>query len=143
MKVLSIFCLLLISVSSYAQKPNVKIAVRASGSVKAQIMASTSDLFGGKDTLAQHNLNAQGEGNITFHLSKPSFVLLNINDQQFNCYLSPNDNLEVMIEMKDKKSVFGFSAKGAGANNYLAQSLLVFNRYFIFNSKRINELKPE
>jgi hypothetical protein len=48
-----------------------------------------------------------------------------------------------MIEMKDKKSVFGFSGKGAGANNYLAQSLLVFNRYFIFNSKRINELKPE
>jgi thiol-disulfide isomerase/thioredoxin len=143
MKTLSIIYLFFLSVGIYAQKSNVKITVKASKSTNARLIASLSNLLGGKDTLAQQPLNAQGEGSVIFHLSKPSFVLLDINNQQFNCYLTPNDNLEVMIEMKDKKPVFSFSGKGAEANNYLAQSLLVFNQYFTFNGKQINELKAE
>lgn len=38
----------------------------------------------------------------------------------------PNDNVGLSIDLKDEKSIYTFTGKGAEANNYLLESGAVF-----------------
>lgn len=143
MKYLFHFLFLFLSIESFAQDKNVKITIKALGSTNDKVLITSSNLFFGNDTLAKTTLDAEGNAVLEIQLSQPIFVGIKIGNKGGTGYLMPNDNVGLSIDLKDEKSIYTFTGKGAEANNYLAQSGAVFSEYFRFNGKPINGWEPE
>ncbi len=143
MKNLFPFVLLFFCLESIAQNKNVKITIKALGSANEKVAITSSNLLSGNDTLAKTTLDVEGNAVVEIHLSKPTFVGITIGNKGGTGYLMPNDNVALSIDLKDEKSIYTFTGKGAEANNYLAQSGAVFSEYLRFNGKQINEWEPE
>jgi thiol-disulfide isomerase/thioredoxin/archaellum component FlaF (FlaF/FlaG flagellin family) len=143
MKNLFSFLLLFFAIASFAQDKNVKITIKALGSTNDKVIITSSNLFFDNDTLANTTLNTEGNAVVGIQLSQPIFVGITIGNKGAMGYLIPNDNVGLSIDLRDEKSIYTFTGKGAEANNYLAKSGAIFSEYFRFNGKQINEWEPE
>lgn len=143
MKYLFSFLLLFLSIVGFAQDKNATITIKALGSTNDEVLITSSTMFWEEDTLAKARLTNEGKTVVSIKLLRSSFVNIKIGNKIKTGYLSPGDQLKITSDLNDDKSIYKFTGRGSEANNYLAQSNLVFERYFRLNGKQINEFETE
>ena len=121
----------------------VKITVQAIGS-KGQVVAikSTNMLSVESITLKETKLDSLGLAKLEFDLPNTQFVQIQVGEKTNPLLLSPSDDLDITLDLKDTDSKPIFKGKAAEASNYLNQSNLINQKFERSGGKFIFELDP-
>ncbi len=112
------------------RKDTVTISIVTTDTTAKEVVINWSSMIGYPDTLAKAKFDSLGKSSLEFTLSGSSFASCVLGNQfQFiRLYLEPGYDLKINYDPKSRQSVT-FSGEGAIPNNYLAQSLKIFQSY--------------
>jgi thiol-disulfide isomerase/thioredoxin len=118
------------------KKDKTVVSLQAKGSkMQPLLIATTNILTGGADTLAIGQTDSLGNATLSFDVPKPMFAFYQLGDKTSHLFLSPADDLQILID-----STTTYTGKAAEAANYLAQSAKIRERFEHSGGKYIFEL---
>ena len=136
--------LLLVGCAPKKEANKVKITVQATGGKGQNMLVATTNILNFEtDTLAAAKLDSAGNAVLEFSFSKPSFAYFRLGEKTGSLYLSPDDDLQIALDINSPDSKAVFRGKGAETANYLLENDLIRNKFEMAGGKSFLDLDSE
>ena len=137
-----LFCISLFwSCKSEQFSNKVKITVNATNSKGQAVAIKSMNMLSGESiTLKESKLDSSGLAKLEFDLPNTQFVQIQVGEKTNALLLSPSDDLDITLDLKDADSKPVFKGKAAEASNYLNQSTNTIIQFQQLGGKNFSDL---
>ncbi|WPP50818.1 TlpA family protein disulfide reductase [Catalinimonas niigatensis] len=134
--------IIVIHCSAPQDPEQVRLQFEAPQHVSSEVKLGITNSFDFSDSvLGLVQLDTQGVGEITLHLTEPMLAYMNVQDQGTVLYLTPGDDLNILVDTTAENKV-SFAGSGALANNYLLRTGAIRDKMAWSSEQPIWQLEP-
>ncbi|WP_428663957.1 TlpA family protein disulfide reductase [Runella sp.] len=117
-----------------------QITIKAIGGNAESIKVKVADpVRSGTTLLSEAKLDASGAAKLNFNLTQAQFVGVNIGAKYCRLYLSPNEDLNILVDLTKPDAIPQFQGVGAANALYLAHSDQAFLNTLMPDGKRLDD----